>query len=61
MIGYGIVWGLLTVIIKALYAAFDSSIGWLPAILVALVITLGIGCVFVPLGFGGDDGGGDDW
>jgi hypothetical protein len=46
MIGFGIVWGILTVVIKALYAALDSSIGWIAAALIALLLTLGVVVVF---------------
>lgn len=55
MIGYAIVWGVVSIIIKALYAALDSSIGWPAAILIGLLITLGIGGVFVTIGGTGGD------
>ena len=57
MIGYAIIWGVVSIIIKALYAALDSSIGWPAAILIGLLITLGIGGVFVTVG---GTGGGDE-
>jgi hypothetical protein len=54
VIGYAIVWAIVSVIIKALYAAMDSSIGWVAAILLGLLITLGIGGVFFTIGASGD-------